>query len=351
MRSARPLLDLGGVGGDPAYQFQDVRGAVRLSRGQIVVGDRGAQELRWFDSLGVHLRTVGRRGEGPGEFSGLVSVYQREDSVMVFDERLQRLSVFDSEGIFVRSFQVPTNPGMVAGVFSDGSVLLSSVLKGESGFVEGYRRPVRGTVRLSSEGEVLNPLPDFPGREEVRMSIGSGGQRRAFGSMPSPFGKESVFAVFRDRFAVGTQDSEEISVLGLSGEPLSPIRWEGTGRAVTQEVIAERRAWELAQTRSPETRMQVEQVLRDEVYPDSLPAHGAIYYDEAGTLWVEAYHPFDQSEVVWQGFGRDGKPAGRFSLPGRFRVFRIGRDYVLGKRWDELDVEHVQLYGLTPSGG
>ena len=92
-------------------------------------------------------------------------------------------------------------------------------------------------------------------------------------------------------------------------------------------------------------------MLRDEVYPDSLPAHGAIHYDEAGTLWVEAYHPFDQSEVVWQGFGRDGKPAGRFSLPGRFRVFRIGRDYVLGKWWDELDVEHVQLYGLTPSGG
>ena len=61
--------------------------------------------------------------------------------------------------------------------------------------------------------------------------------------------------------------------------------------------------------------------------------------------------PWIGEEVVWQGFGRDGKPAGSFLVPGRFRVFEIGRDYVLGKWWDELDVEHVQLYALTPSGG
>jgi hypothetical protein len=169
--------------------------------------------------------------------------------------------------------------------------------------------------------------------------------------MPSPFGKEAVFAVSGDRFAVGTRDSEEITVLGLSGGPLSAIHWEGSGRAVTQEVIAERRASELARTRSPETRRQVEQLVRNQVYPGSLPAHNEILYDAAGNLWVESCHGGDQGEVLWRGFGPEGIPTGRFHVPGRFRVFEVGRDCVLGKWWDELDVEYVPLYRSTPSGG
>lgn len=33
-------------------------------------------------------------------------------------------------------------------------------------------------------------------------------------------------------------------------------------------------------------------------------------------------------------------------MPDRFTVFEIGRDYLLGVRRDDLDVEHVQLLRL-----
>lgn len=43
----------------------------------------------------------------------------------------------------------------------------------------------------------------------------------------------------------------------------------------------------------------------------------------------------------------EGRLLGQIDLPYRFTVYEIGSDYVLGRRVDELDVEHVELYGLN----
>jgi hypothetical protein len=69
--SPEPLVDVGLAEGDAAYQFGRVAGALRLDDGRIVVADGQANELRWFDAAGRHLKTAGRKGGGPGEFDGL----------------------------------------------------------------------------------------------------------------------------------------------------------------------------------------------------------------------------------------------------------------------------------------
>lgn len=57
--SERPRLDLGRLGGEEATQFHDVRGAVRLSGGRVVVANGGTGELRFFGPEGEHLLTTG----------------------------------------------------------------------------------------------------------------------------------------------------------------------------------------------------------------------------------------------------------------------------------------------------
>lgn len=69
--SAEPIVTIGTVEGDAAYQLHRVGAALRLSDGRIVVANNGSSDLRYYDSAGRHVRTVGRRGEGPGEFSML----------------------------------------------------------------------------------------------------------------------------------------------------------------------------------------------------------------------------------------------------------------------------------------
>ena len=73
--SAEPEAVIGHLADeDPAHQFTQIRGAVRLSDGRIVVGDWGSREARYFDERGTHLLTVGGSGEGPGEIRTLYNV-------------------------------------------------------------------------------------------------------------------------------------------------------------------------------------------------------------------------------------------------------------------------------------
>ena len=68
------------------------------------VGDRAV--YRWSVD-GEELSSVGRNGDGPGEYLGLgLLVELDEDSVGVWDSRLQRMNFFDRTGEFTSSRQI-----------------------------------------------------------------------------------------------------------------------------------------------------------------------------------------------------------------------------------------------------
>jgi hypothetical protein len=75
--------------------FTSITGIDVDSRGRIHVGDWTAARVAVLDSTGALVRTVGRRGLGPGEFRGMGSVQVlRGDSVLAYDPAAVRLSVF-----------------------------------------------------------------------------------------------------------------------------------------------------------------------------------------------------------------------------------------------------------------
>ena len=65
----RPLVDIGGLEGDPVYELYRVTNAVRLTNGRIVIGNSGSNKIRFYDESGTHLLDAGGEGEGPGEFA------------------------------------------------------------------------------------------------------------------------------------------------------------------------------------------------------------------------------------------------------------------------------------------
>lgn len=66
---AEPIFRVGDDENDEAHWFSSIRGVGRLSDGSVAVVDRTSAEIRIFDETGRHLRSMGRPGEGPGEFS------------------------------------------------------------------------------------------------------------------------------------------------------------------------------------------------------------------------------------------------------------------------------------------
>ncbi|MFC1575795.1 hypothetical protein ACFL5A_04030 [Gemmatimonadota bacterium] len=345
-----PVLTIGTAVGSPEYAFQDVRGAVGMPDGSIVVADRGAQHLQWYDSLGQHLRTLGRKGEGPGEFEGLIWCFRVGDSVLAFDERLQRTVLFGPDGSQVRTVRLEGGPGMVRGVFGDGSVLMSSVIDRAGSRALGYQRPNRVVLRLDSQGRHLDSLPTFPDDEVLiqQLRFGSGGS--GFGLMPPPFGRKSVFAVRGNSFVAGAQNREEIGSYSSAGALQTLLRWPGEDRLVTQSLIDRRRENELGGIEDPDTRRRIEGLMADEVYPDSLPAHGRILFDGAGNLWVESYRMRGSGVVPWRVFDSQLRWLGSVEVPQGLMVYEVGEDYLLGMSWDEMEVEYIKLFGLLKAG-
>src|SRR5690606_2175713 len=73
---AEPITSIGVVEGPREYQFANITAAVRLDDQTLVVADGNSGELRYYDALGGHVRSVGGRGDGPGEYRA-VSILRR----------------------------------------------------------------------------------------------------------------------------------------------------------------------------------------------------------------------------------------------------------------------------------
>ncbi|MDE2958364.1 MAG: 6-bladed beta-propeller [Bacteroidota bacterium] len=69
------------------------------SRGYIYVNDRRRADVRVFDRSGRFITTIGKRGEGAGEMSEIVSMHiDGQDRLLVADRNSQRFTIFEDLG-------------------------------------------------------------------------------------------------------------------------------------------------------------------------------------------------------------------------------------------------------------
>lgn len=73
--------------------------------GRVYVLDRTAAEIKVFASDGSYIRTIGRAGQGPGEFALATGMrFDPRDRLWVLNQGNQRYSVFDTSGALLREF-------------------------------------------------------------------------------------------------------------------------------------------------------------------------------------------------------------------------------------------------------
>lgn len=102
-----PIHTVGRADGREFETFVDVPAVAFDDRANLYVLDRGNTRVVVFDSVGRHLRTIGRRGSGPGEFSvpsGLAVV--GGSTLAVGDPGLRSISLFSAAGEFLRTVPV-----------------------------------------------------------------------------------------------------------------------------------------------------------------------------------------------------------------------------------------------------
>ena len=123
-------LRLGVLEGDPEYIFSRIVGLRALEGGGVLVAESQARELRVYDASGLHVRTFGGSGDGPGEFaslSGLVGL--SGDTVWAWDSRSRRLTSYLTSGELIGTVTSAGDPGGRIGELhrlSDGTYVARS---------------------------------------------------------------------------------------------------------------------------------------------------------------------------------------------------------------------------------
>ena len=92
-----------------------VRSVVADAAGAIYVADVQANEIRVFGADGAHLRTIGRSGDGPGEFNALYALAWIGDTLAAFDPRNGRISFLSPEGDWLGSSRYLHRRSMTVG--------------------------------------------------------------------------------------------------------------------------------------------------------------------------------------------------------------------------------------------
>lgn len=93
----------GGEANDSAQLIWDVVGIARLADGRVAVLSREGGQLLLFEASGKLSRTIGRVGEGPGEFIRPERLqYLPPDTLVVWDYHMTSIIHFDIEGSLLR---------------------------------------------------------------------------------------------------------------------------------------------------------------------------------------------------------------------------------------------------------
>ncbi|WP_420128320.1 hypothetical protein [Longimicrobium sp.] len=321
--------------------FTQVTGIDVDSRGRIYAGDWFTARVVVLDSTGAVVRTVGRRGLGPGEFRSVRGVQVLPgDSLLVYDPGAARLSVFapdSTRAAYVTNLaatlagpephlirRTPANDAHIALIrppFTSGDTARHDLLR-----------------LLSLDGSVRGePMRRFPSRSFLRVQ-----QQGGFSVMPNPFGHEGLFALGPD----GTLHYAWNGTLGVESTDLEGTRVGGFALAYEPPPVTSADA-KSAFAGMPEQAVSMfRDALRDSL-PERWPALLALLVDERGRLWVGLHGAADEPRE-WALFEPGGRYLGSAFLPREAEVHAVRGDRFYTAENGDDGVTAVVVYHVVP---
>lgn len=327
-----------GAASPPLYR---VRGGVVLDDGRIAVLNAGSSELRFYGPNGWYQHAVGGKGRGPGEFLDPRWLGQGDnDTLFVWDSRLNRLSMFDGEGDLLGSHQVRATawrdvPGVFGGRFADGSFYVSPAALAFFDGTPGIVRLPEAHGRYDLETRQAEVLFEGRGNETVSS------KERIY---ILPFGKEEMAVAHGDALVIGDNGTSTLRYYDLRGQLRRVVDWVFDPIPITAR---DQRAWRQhfdetvpAHVRRPDETTR---------FADDRPRFSSIQSDLIGWLWVRWYYGGWEPQGHWLVFDEDGVLRCSVDPPPvrRFRPLQIRETHILGVQRNEVGEETVVLYSLA----
>lgn len=364
-----PSLRIGSVD-DPNAAFQRVIGLAMSPDGILYSLHWGEASVRRWDAQGRPAGTIGRSGEGPGEFDTPDQLGFFGDSLWVMDRRAYRVSFFDLEGTFLGSVSPrvdmspdPANPeaamprptrplrdGTFYGVAPAWSDAIARGLLTETKH-----------VLMDAHGERLATVWTQPHKSTDILALLRKDRGGTFGSQP--YGDQPIFHVGSDgilwvldrRAFEGTgEPAATLTEITMKGDTLLSERIAYVPVPLpTESVDSAARAqadgmFGFMRRGNPGLDLSaLEADLREATFsPDFVPPFRSMVIADDGTIWLEEFSPSENGST-WRVFGNDAVPLAEATLPAGLRVLLISGGAVWGVETDEFDVNYIARYDVV----
>ena len=287
-------------------------GATTLADGRVVTADSWTGRLEFFDRSGRLLKSVGRKGTGPGEYSTPFVLGRCDgENIYVRDGGLSRVSVVDTSGSFLRSFSADASAA-VCNSENEFILVRPDVPKAPA---QAWERPqIQGTV-FFAKGD-RKPKAVIP---------------RMFAYEPTTMGPVSRFALGSDRFfaTYGFPDSQFVDVFNFRGKKLTRFATNLPTRIVTDDMFNGYIVQSVGSFQQPEARARSHAFLRQFQKPLHAPVASQLLVDPDDNLWLVRTFPGDRTTLI-RVFDKRGAMLADVELPVQMQIFEVGTDYILG---------------------
>lgn len=316
-------LCIGDSPGKDDYVFAAL-GAVQIdNEGNIIALDPKEMCIKIFDKNGRHIRTFGRRGQGPGEIQSPINMHLvGGKDIVILDFRNNRVSYFSKTGKSLREISLRKNR-------------LWNCIPDSRGFLYG-EIPVLGKksqMDLIKYDQELNPV----------MKVASFKIANVNNPPPLEFYERFIFEVrYDDSFIWGSNYRYEFTIIDKEGEAFMRIVKDHNPIKITKENL--KREFE---ARYPDRSLPKVLLKIPSHWPKHYPIYNYFLCDDEGRIFVRTSERSEKNRINYDVFDSQGRYFTRYSHPGdeMIKIVKDNKAYCLIEA-DENGVPLIKRYKM-----
>jgi hypothetical protein len=306
-------LTIGKAEGSKEYMLSGVIDIAADNSGNIYAADRKENCIRVFDTNGRYVRTIGRSGQGPGEFDGRITRIRitPQNELMAYDWRAFKLTFFSFDGNYLRTVLLKGVQALRISRNTKGNYLVGTIE-----FQGQY-----GTNTFRSSMEVREHDSDFT---IIKTLV-----KDKFRDANMPLHPEMLARIpSSDLIVCGFTDSYEFQIMDSEGE-------------IVRKVLKEYDPIEISDDEKVKRGLAGEKNV-----PKYFPAFQDFSMDEEGRFFVQTFErQADGIKFLYDVFDTDGKYVAKIPLNALPQYWKKRKMYTIEEDVD--GYQHIKRYNIT----
>jgi hypothetical protein len=330
----REELTIGVAEGDENYMFGGSIFPNADDEGNFYITDWNRKRIQKYDAAGKFVLTIGRQGQGPGEFGNISIVrFDRKGRLYVTDIVNRRLNFFDKAGHFLEQISLPDAFEIFA-------------VNSRGGYVAGHTQEVKSEFRafkiewgvfdgqFNLVHELFSMIQDFKppaGRDASSVAKFLAGVLSRMVFRPQPY----LAVAENELIYFGYPEEYVIDVYSPKGQKIKSIRREYDPIGITKrdkESFENREAENYLRGMAEEQKKEARGFIK---YPKYKPAYSSFSLMENGWLAV-VLESIENEYTLFDLFDQHGNYIGHFKagVPSDFLFFKNGKAYAVATKDD-----------------